>query len=228
MVLSKPCSLASPLNSNICFGQGMVQMSFQLLPPQLICKGVMLIAFQNCLYESCNPFSRVFGAVRVLLSDAFGKVDQSMEGARVAAASCAMWGAGTSWREYFGELQFWCGRKNISVLHLIWGVLCIASGGAALGAPFSIIIWLHPAWRQETLTFSCVLSLGSCSVSCHVWERFGNPSCTAATCVGQPQISPGHLWDRARGELELAITVACGHQIIYNSFLNYSLLERLL
>lgn len=62
-------------------------MSFQLPPPQLICKGVMLIAFQNCPYESCSPFSRVFGVVRVLLSGAFGKVDESMKGARVAAAS---------------------------------------------------------------------------------------------------------------------------------------------
>lgn len=47
----------------------------------------MLIAFQNGLCESFGPFSCISGVVRVLLSDAFGKEDGSMEGARLAAAS---------------------------------------------------------------------------------------------------------------------------------------------
>lgn len=64
----------------------MIQMSFHLLPPQLICKGVMLTAFQNCLCESCSAFSCALEGVRVLLSDALSKEDESMEGARLAAA----------------------------------------------------------------------------------------------------------------------------------------------
>lgn len=75
------------LNCGVWFGQATIQISFQLLPPQLICKGAKLIAFQNCPHESCRPFSCVLGVVRVLLSDAFGKEDESMEGARLAAAS---------------------------------------------------------------------------------------------------------------------------------------------
>lgn len=79
-----PSITLEPLRFLVWLQRGM---SFQFLLPQLICKGVMLIAFQILSDLLSNPFSHVPGVLRVLLSDAFGKVDESMEGATLAAAS---------------------------------------------------------------------------------------------------------------------------------------------
>lgn len=148
----------------------------------------MLTAFQNCLCESCSAFSCALGGVRVLLSDALSKEDESMEGARLAAAP---------W-----YVSWYCEQKPARAAAVVGkGVyLCLTpgalsalgcalphSGRAAPGASSSIVTWLYPSWRQAALIFfSCVLSLGSCSVSCHGWGRFGNLPCTCCVCGAAP------------------------------------------
>lgn len=93
------------------------------------------------------------------------------------------------------------------------------NGEAAPGAPYSTVAWLCPAFRQETLTFfSCVLSLGSCFCELPWLGKVWEPVLHCCHVVGQPQVSPG-------GEMDLTITAAGGHQIIYNSLLNESLLD---
>lgn len=82
-------------------------------------------------------------------------------------------------------------KRELLCLAPALGCAMCLSGGIAPDAPFSIIIWLHPAWRWKSF-FSCVLSLGSWFVSCHGWGRSGNLPCRAARCVVQPQISPGY------------------------------------
>lgn len=67
--------LTQTLNFSVWFGETTMQMFFRLLPPQLICKDVMLITSLDCLCESCSPFSHGFGLVGVLLLDVFGKKD---------------------------------------------------------------------------------------------------------------------------------------------------------
>lgn len=165
-------------------GEATMQMFFQLLPPQLICKDVMLITSPNCLCESCTASSRGFGVVGVLLPDVFGKKDENMED--------AMWGSvSRSWlKRIFLGAKVVVGKGELLCLAPALGCPVCHSGGTAPDAT-SIITWLHPAWRWKTF-FSCVLSLGSCLVSFYGWGRCGSLSCRAARCVVQPHVSPGY------------------------------------
>lgn len=79
--------LTQTLNCGVWFGEAKMQMFYQLLPPQLICKDGILITSPVCLCESCSPFSHGFGVVGVLLPDVFGKKDKNMKGAMLGSTS---------------------------------------------------------------------------------------------------------------------------------------------
>lgn len=184
--------LTRTLNCSVWFGEATMQMLFQLLPPQLICKDVMLITSPDCLCESCSHFSCGFEVVGVLLPDVFGKRNENMEGAMLLH----LIDVGFCEKKPPEEnifVSYSCGREGRTSLSCTCSAVC--HSGKTPPDASSIITWLHLACRWKTL-FSCVLYLGSCLVSFYGWGRSGSLSCRAARWVVQPQISPGYPYMR--------------------------------